>query len=201
MVAHAAHAAQNGGLALWPVNVLSLGRSNCRLFGRALQYVGGDWCAHKVFDKWIEYETANGSVLQLAHVYTQAIATTTEDLKRLHNSFLEFVAQNESKSLMSEEEHAKMTVQVHSPQYLHQPVACSFTRRLSEHVATLNGKHRSSQVMSIRQLFSYIVGNLLALLSRVLSQESVPAGKEDEAGGGAGGCCSSCLRRCRGHHW
>jgi hypothetical protein len=92
--------------------MLSLVWSKCRLYGRALQYVGGDWCAHKVFDKWIEYETGQGSVLQLAHVYKQAIATTTEDLRRLHNAFVEFVSQNDSKLLMSEDEHAGMVVKV-----------------------------------------------------------------------------------------
>jgi hypothetical protein len=82
------------------------------LFGRALQYVGIDWHAHRVFDKWIKYETEHGTTAQIAHVYTQAVATVTEEHKRLNTAFLEFSATHEAKSLMSEEEYMAMTIKV-----------------------------------------------------------------------------------------
>lgn len=84
----------------------------CRLFGRALQYVGIDWNAHKVFDMWIKYETDHGTPAQIAHVYTQAVATVTEDHKRLNTAFLEFTSAHAASVLMSEDEYAAMTIKV-----------------------------------------------------------------------------------------
>ena len=74
--------------------------------------MGIDWNAHRVFDKWLKYENEHGTAAQIAHVYTQAVATVTEEHKRLNTAFLEFSSGHEASNLMSEEEYVSMTIKV-----------------------------------------------------------------------------------------
>lgn len=85
----------------------------CRLFGRALAYVGIDWHAHKIFDKWIAYEEEQQDNLQqVAHVYSVAICTPTQDLQRLNAAFLKFAAEHDVKTLLTEAELQQYTAEV-----------------------------------------------------------------------------------------
>lgn len=74
----------------------------CRLFGRALQYVGIDWHAFKIFDKWIAYEEEQQNTQQLAHVYSQAMCTPNEQLQRLNTAFKAFAAEHNIRELLAE---------------------------------------------------------------------------------------------------
>lgn len=81
----------------------------CRLFGRALQYVGIDWHAFKVFDKWIAYEEEQHDLQQVAKVYSVAICTPSQDLQRLNAAFLKFAAEHSVQELLTEAEVQQYT--------------------------------------------------------------------------------------------
>lgn len=54
----------------------------CRLYERALAYVGTDYFAHAVWDKYVAYEHGISHGLAVAALYSRALGLPLRDLER-----------------------------------------------------------------------------------------------------------------------
>ena len=83
-----------------------------RLFERAAQYVAVDWNVHKLWDKWIEFESSQEDICALARVYCNVLPLPIKELPRYQQSFIEFASNHELSLLISKEELDDVETQV-----------------------------------------------------------------------------------------
>lgn len=83
----------------------------CSLFERARVYAQHDWNSHKLWDKWIEFESSR-DVAHLAHVYTVVTALPIKELPRLQQCFAEFAGAHELSALLPADQVTAITERV-----------------------------------------------------------------------------------------
>ncbi len=54
----------------------------CRLFERSLAYVGSDFLAHGIWDKYIRYESSHEALQNVAALYTRVLQNPIKELAR-----------------------------------------------------------------------------------------------------------------------
>ena len=86
--------------------------STCRLFSRAAQYVSIDWNAHRLLDKWLEYESSQQDIRHMADIYMMAIALPMKELQRMYASFTDFASQHALSAMVSQEAIDAATLEV-----------------------------------------------------------------------------------------
>ncbi|KAK9840998.1 hypothetical protein WJX81_004975 [Elliptochloris bilobata] len=78
------------------------------IFERGLAACGGDYLAHALWDKALQFELAAGQPLRAAAAYTRVLALPLRDLDRYWNSLRDFVAQRPAGDVMTPEERAAL---------------------------------------------------------------------------------------------
>jgi pre-mRNA-processing factor 39 len=61
-----------------------LGGRGCRIYERGVAYVGTDYNAHGLWDKYLAYEGYAGSSQQVAALYTRLLACPIKELDRYY---------------------------------------------------------------------------------------------------------------------
>jgi hypothetical protein len=57
----------------------------CRIFERGLAYVATDYGSHTLWDKYIQFETAQGSLAAVGDIYTRILRCPLKELERYQN--------------------------------------------------------------------------------------------------------------------
>lgn len=83
----------------------------CSLFERSRAYAENDWNSHKLWDKWVEFESSR-DVAHLAHVYLTATALPINQLARFQQSLTEFAGAHELAALVPADQVAAIVERV-----------------------------------------------------------------------------------------
>ena len=83
-----------------------------KTFERALEYVGGDYLSHPVWDKYIDFETNLQATVNVSQIYDRVLSAPTQQIDRYFESFKQYVASKKTHELMTgaeiEQEKAKV---------------------------------------------------------------------------------------------
>ena len=61
-----------------------LTRASCRVFEQGLAYVGTDYLAHGLWDKYISLELAQSDTAKVVQLYERILASPIRELDRFH---------------------------------------------------------------------------------------------------------------------
>lgn len=90
------------------------GESVRGLFERGLAYVGTDWLAHPLWDKYIDFEALSGygTPAHVAQLYTRVLQVPLKQLPKYWTGFCEYVSGREAEAVVLEEELRTITTEV-----------------------------------------------------------------------------------------
>ncbi len=86
--------------------------SFCSIFERAAAYVGTDYLAHGLWDKYLAYEGEQGNKLHVASLYSRVLGLPVRDLDRYLAGLRAFVHSTPLLELMREEEAGSIRSQL-----------------------------------------------------------------------------------------
>ncbi|KAK9866987.1 hypothetical protein WJX84_003162 [Apatococcus fuscideae] len=80
------------------------------VFERSLAYVGSDFLAHGIWDKYLRYESSHEALQNVANLYTRVLQNPIKELARYWRSLEEFAGEHDISALMGAEEQEGLRV-------------------------------------------------------------------------------------------